>query len=356
MECGKTDPIYRLALINTVSRHERNNQAASGGSSSKSRVGCAQRRQSLEVDEWLAEMSSSRDGYAANNTLTNWRGPCQAVAVYQPDPTEWTFAATVLRFDKLPSVRDVRTIQAGALVVLHLARNNAMVYQAADTLWVTVFCGFVPSPRPLTRPLLTWAANWTIEPDSQRAGSVVVTADDIVVHTENPPAFSNGEPFDVLLDHSSVELMPDGCGASGISTTLAMHFKDAAGFSSPCRALPVEGLVLCQFGKRVYVVKPGSDWRRAGGFECSFTAKLITFAAFPFFEKDQPRIPGLAASKVGVDDAAAPATADKFTCCLCGKECVEEESHNASPVESGRCCTACNMTVVISARLAQSFA
>ena len=39
------------------------------------------------------------------------------------------------------------------------------------------------------------------------------------------------------------------------------------------------------------------------------------------------------------------------TCCLCGGQ-YDEEGHNPDPlVMEGRCCTACNVTVVIPARI-----
>ena len=42
----------------------------------------------------------------------------------------------------------------------------------------------------------------------------------------------------------------------------------------------------------------------------------------------------------------------KFTCCLCGFVCVGH-GHNPLPLynKEGRCCTSCNMSEVIPARL-----
>ena len=42
---------------------------------------------------------------------------------------------------------------------------------------------------------------------------------------------------------------------------------------------------------------------------------------------------------------------EPFTCSICGKEITDEFSNNAEPVNSGRCCNACNRNVVIPARI-----
>ncbi len=39
-------------------------------------------------------------------------------------------------------------------------------------------------------------------------------------------------------------------------------------------------------------------------------------------------------------------------CSICKESIQENRSNNAEPVNSGRCCDSCNMTVVIPARLA----
>lgn len=40
-----------------------------------------------------------------------------------------------------------------------------------------------------------------------------------------------------------------------------------------------------------------------------------------------------------------------FRCCICGKECIGEGNNPAPVKEEGRCCSVCNYTVVIPARL-----
>jgi len=43
------------------------------------------------------------------------------------------------------------------------------------------------------------------------------------------------------------------------------------------------------------------------------------------------------------------------TCCICGKE-YDDAGHNPEPlVLEGRCCNACNVTVVIPARISLHF-
>ena len=42
---------------------------------------------------------------------------------------------------------------------------------------------------------------------------------------------------------------------------------------------------------------------------------------------------------------------EKFKCSICGKNIKNEFSHNAQPVNNGRCCTVCNDTIVIPKRL-----
>lgn len=43
---------------------------------------------------------------------------------------------------------------------------------------------------------------------------------------------------------------------------------------------------------------------------------------------------------------------EMITCCLCGKEIAQKESHNPYPVSAdGRCCTLCNYQKVLPARL-----
>ena len=42
-------------------------------------------------------------------------------------------------------------------------------------------------------------------------------------------------------------------------------------------------------------------------------------------------------------------------CCFCGARVVEPFSNNAQPVMDGRCCSDCNATVVLPARLSLIF-
>lgn len=42
---------------------------------------------------------------------------------------------------------------------------------------------------------------------------------------------------------------------------------------------------------------------------------------------------------------------ESFTCSICGKYIENEYSHNAQPVNDGRCCVLCNGKVVMPARL-----
>jgi hypothetical protein len=41
---------------------------------------------------------------------------------------------------------------------------------------------------------------------------------------------------------------------------------------------------------------------------------------------------------------------DKIICCICGSS-ILEESHNALPIRSGRCCELCNWSEVVPARI-----
>ena len=41
----------------------------------------------------------------------------------------------------------------------------------------------------------------------------------------------------------------------------------------------------------------------------------------------------------------------KIQCCLCSKEIIEKYSHNAEPIQKGRCCTDCNIDKVIPERI-----
>jgi hypothetical protein len=47
---------------------------------------------------------------------------------------------------------------------------------------------------------------------------------------------------------------------------------------------------------------------------------------------------------------------DDVPCCLCGTRGYPEDFHNAAPVVKGRCCTRCNYSIVIPARVAQAVA
>ena len=49
-------------------------------------------------------------------------------------------------------------------------------------------------------------------------------------------------------------------------------------------------------------------------------------------------------------DAVVPAD-ECFTCSICGEYIENEWSHNAQPVNDGRCCIKCNYKVVLPARL-----
>lgn len=42
---------------------------------------------------------------------------------------------------------------------------------------------------------------------------------------------------------------------------------------------------------------------------------------------------------------------EKIKCSICGYLINENESHNAQPINNGRCCEVCNMTVVIPKRV-----
>ena len=41
----------------------------------------------------------------------------------------------------------------------------------------------------------------------------------------------------------------------------------------------------------------------------------------------------------------------QITCCICGKQVANEESHNADSLKEGRCCEACNSHYVLPYRL-----
>ena len=41
----------------------------------------------------------------------------------------------------------------------------------------------------------------------------------------------------------------------------------------------------------------------------------------------------------------------KIICCLCGKKISDVMSNDAWPIISGRCCSKCNDTIVVPARL-----
>ena len=53
----------------------------------------------------------------------------------------------------------------------------------------------------------------------------------------------------------------------------------------------------------------------------------------------------------GIDPDAYPSVDECFTCSICGEKIENEWSHNAEPVNSGRCCIMCNYKVVLPARL-----
>lgn len=58
--------------------------------------------------------------------------------------------------------------------------------------------------------------------------------------------------------------------------------------------------------------------------------------------------------KMGCEDPDALQPADEsFTCSICGEYFENEYSHNAYPVNDGRCCIMCNANSVIPARLAE---
>ena len=44
----------------------------------------------------------------------------------------------------------------------------------------------------------------------------------------------------------------------------------------------------------------------------------------------------------GVDPDAYPPAEECFTCSICGEHVENEWSHNAEPVNNGRCCIMCN--------------
>lgn len=43
----------------------------------------------------------------------------------------------------------------------------------------------------------------------------------------------------------------------------------------------------------------------------------------------------------------------KIKCSICKKEIEEIESHNAEPINNGRCCDKCNFTKVVPERIKQ---
>lgn len=54
----------------------------------------------------------------------------------------------------------------------------------------------------------------------------------------------------------------------------------------------------------------------------------------------------------GITDPNAVVPADEcFTCSICGETIENEYSHNAQPVNDGRCCIICNYKVVLPARI-----
>lgn len=53
----------------------------------------------------------------------------------------------------------------------------------------------------------------------------------------------------------------------------------------------------------------------------------------------------------GMDPDAIQPADESFTCSICGEYIENEWSHNAAPVNDGRCCIMCNYKVVLPARL-----
>ena len=46
---------------------------------------------------------------------------------------------------------------------------------------------------------------------------------------------------------------------------------------------------------------------------------------------------------------------EKMKCSLCNKTIIRVKSHNAFPINTGRCCGVCNDTKVLPARLIKAF-
>ena len=54
----------------------------------------------------------------------------------------------------------------------------------------------------------------------------------------------------------------------------------------------------------------------------------------------------------GITEPNAVVPADEcFTCSICGKHIENEFSHNAQPVNDGRCCIICNYKTVLPTRI-----
>lgn len=56
-------------------------------------------------------------------------------------------------------------------------------------------------------------------------------------------------------------------------------------------------------------------------------------------------------NKMGIDPDEIQQADESFTCSICGEYFENEYSHNAQPVNDGRCCVLCNEKVVNAARL-----